>query len=372
VFHFLPAPLNTIVPFLIVLGILVFVHELGHYLVARLCGVHVEAFSIGFGRPIARWRDRAGTEWRLSILPLGGYVKLHGLERPEDVGADVRALWQPGRTFHEKSVGLRALVIAAGPVANFVLAAVLYTGLFATAGQPIEAGPVVGEVQPGSAAAHAGLLPGDRIVSIDGQAVKTFADVRNLVVPHPSAPLTLDLRRHGESLAVPVVTDARSEAGKQIGVLGISAAVAYRQLSLGQAAVHGVTQTWDVARQTIDGVWEMISGQRGAGDLGGPLRIAQLSGEVAALGLASLVNFIAVLSINLGLINLFPIPILDGGHLLFYLLEALRGRPLPQRAVEYGFRAGFALLAALFVFATWNDLSHFGLMHWVANLIGRS
>ncbi len=372
-FTFLPHPLNSVVPFLIVLGVLVFIHELGHYLAARWMGVHVEAFSIGFGRPIARWTDRLGTEWRLSWLPLGGYVKLHGQERPEDVPADVRALWQPGRTFHEKRVGARAVVIAAGPAANFILAVVLYAALFATAGQPVaQPGPVVGEVQAASAAARAGLHPGDLIETIDGQPVADFAAVRHLIMARPDAHIELRVRRGASEQTLPVLTESHVEQGHRVGLLGITAAVQYRRLPVGAAVVQGAAQTWDMTRQTLLGVWGMISGSRSADELGGPLRIAQLSGEVAALGLATLVSFVAVLSVNLGLINLFPIPVLDGGHLLFYLVEAVRGRPLPPRAIEYGFRAGFALLAALFVFVTWNDLAHLGLMRWVAGLLGHT
>jgi regulator of sigma E protease len=373
VFHFLPSPLSTLVPFAIVLGVLVFFHELGHYLAARWCGVHVEAFSIGFGRPIARWRDRVGTEWRLSMLPLGGYVKLHGQERPQDVPSDVQALWQPGRTFHEKQVGARALVIAAGPLANFVLAVLLYAALFATAGRPVaDANAVVGDLQVPSAASQAGLMVGDRIEAVGGQAVHSFAEVRGLVVGMPGKPTTLRVRRGEQALTLPVTIGTQTQHGQAQGLLGISAQVQYRRLGLGQAVVQGAAESWEVARQTVVGVWEMISRQRGAGDIGGPLRIAQLSGQAAALGLASLVNFVAVLSVNLGLVNLLPIPVLDGGHLLFYLFEALRGRPLPPRVQEYGFRAGLALLAALFVFANWNDLAHLGVMHWVAGLLGRS
>lgn len=371
-FHVLPPPLNSIVPFLIVLGVLVFIHELGHYLAARWMGVHVEAFSIGFGRVLTRWTDRRGTEWRLSWLPLGGYVKLHGLERPEDAPDEVRAAWRQGHTFHEKSVGARAVVIAAGPVANFLLAVLLYAALFATAGQPVALlTPVVGEVQAGSAAAHAGLRPGDRILEIDGQKVGDFNDIRRLVMPHPATAMALAVGRGAATETVQLTTDATPEEGHPVGTLGITSAVAYHRLSPPAAALAGVTQTWEMTRQTLVGVWQVVTGQRSAADLGGPLRIAQLSGQVAALGLATLVNFVAVLSVNLGLINLFPIPILDGGHLLFYLAEAVRGRPLPPRAVEYGFRAGFALIAALFVFVTWNDLTHLGLMHWVASVLGR-
>lgn len=369
-FNALPPPLNSAVPFVIVLGVLVFFHELGHYLAARWRGVHVEAFSIGFGRALATWKDRRGTDWKLSWIPLGGYVKLHGQERPEEVGADVRALWQPGRTFHEKQVGSRAIIVAAGPIANFILAAVLFILLFATAGQPIIL-PEVGDVLPGSAAAHAGLQTGDRIESIDGQLMTRFEDIQHFVSARPDQRLSLLIQRGGTDQTVALTTDTRDAGEHKIGSLGVTAhATELHRLSPGTAVVVGIQHTWDVLSQTVAGLWQMLSGTRGTDELGGPLRIAQLSGQVAQLGVPSLIDFIAVLSVNLGLINLFPIPILDGGHLVFFLLEALRGRPLPQRAVDYGFRAGFALLVGLFVFATWNDLSHLGLVRWLAGLIG--
>ncbi len=369
-FNALPPPLNFAVPFVIVLGVLVFFHELGHYLAARWRGVHVEAFSIGFGRAFATWTDRHGTVWKLAWIPLGGYVKLHGQERPENVAAEVRAQWQPGRTFQEKGVGSRAIIVAAGPVANFVLAAALFALLFVTAGAPLIL-PDVGEVLPGSAAAHAGLMAGDRILTIDGQAVGTFEDIQRIVSARPDQTMTLQVRRGGQTQTLSLTTGVREQGGKRIGSLGVTARTTeFRRLPPGRALVAGVAHTYDVAAVTLGGLWQMISSGRGTEDLGGPLRIAQLSGEVAQHGFASLIDFIAVLSVNLGLINLFPIPILDGGHLLFFLAEAARGRPLPPRAVEYGFRAGFALLVGLFVFATWNDLSHLGLVRWVAHLIG--
>ncbi len=369
-FHFLPPPLRTVVPFVIVLGVLVFFHELGHYLAARWRGVHVEAFSIGFGRSLATWTDRRGTVWKIGWIPLGGYVKLHGQERPQEVADEVRAQWQTGRTFHEKGVGSRAIIVAAGPVANFILAAILFALLFATAGEP-RILPEVGEVLPGSAAAHAGLITGDRITAIDGTPVAQFEDIQHIVAARPEQPMTLAILRDGAAQTVALTTDAREVAGRRIGSLGVTAhAAEFRRLSPGSAMVQGVGHTWYVASQTLAGLWQMVTAGRGTEDLGGPLRIAQLSGEVAQAGFGSLVDFIAVLSINLGLINLFPIPILDGGHLVFFAFEAVRGRPLPQRAVEYGFRAGFAVLASLFLFATWNDLSHLGLVRWVAHLIG--
>ena len=368
--HFAPDLVRSILAFIVVLGVLVFVHEFGHYLVARWVGVHVEVFSIGFGRAITCWTDSVGTVWKLAWLPLGGYVKLHGQERPEDASPETRAGWLAGRTFHEKSVAARALVVAAGPAANFLLAAVLFAALFATAGRPVTP-PVVNEVLAGSAAARAGVQPGDRFLSIDGAKIGHFEDIQRIVMGHPDQHLTLLVQRGGGQIPLDVTTGSRVADGFRIGLLGISAPTpAYRRLPPLRAIGAGVAQTWQVIAETLGGVWQMLSGRRGTAELGGPLRIAQLSGQVVALGAASLVSFIALLSVNLGLINLFPIPILDGGHLLFYLAEAVRGRPIPPRAQEYGFRAGFALLVGLFVFVTWNDLTHLGIFRWVAHLIG--
>ena len=393
----MPAVFQSTLAFLVVLGVLVFFHELGHYLAARWCGVHVEVFSIGFGPAIATWRDRVGTVWKLAWLPLGGYVKLHGHERPEVVVADEprepgvigRAImrrrgqspqpvvarpvvtepvadhdrWIAGRVFHEKSVGARALVVAAGPIANFLLAMVLFALLFATAGRPLIL-PVAGDVLPDSAAAHAGIRADDRILSIAGTPVASFEDIQRIITAHPAETLPITIRRGQQTLELPVLTDSRESGGRKVGMLGIRGGqVEYQRLSLPEALIGGVTQTWQVTAETVVGVGQMISGRRGTEDIGGPLRIAQLSGQVAQLGLASMISFIAVLSVNLGLINLFPIPVLDGGHLLFYLAEAIRGRPVPPRAQEYGFRAGLALIAGLFILATWNDLAHLGIFH---------
>ncbi|WP_428484636.1 RIP metalloprotease RseP [Rhodopila sp.] len=356
--------------FIVVLGVLVFFHELGHYLAARWRGVRVETFSIGFGQAITSWTDRHGTLWKLAWIPLGGYVKLHGQERPEDVSDEVRAGWVRGQTFHEKSVLSRAIVVAAGPVANFLLAMVVFAGLFIAVGKPVVL-PIVAEVLPDSAAAHAGLLANDRIIAIGADHIGTFEDLQRIVTTRPGQTLQMTVQRGGADQTLPVTTESRDVGGHQVGLLGIKGgAVAYQHVGVAAAVWGGITQTWTITAETVKGLAQMISGTRGTDELGGPLRIAQLSGQVAQLGFASLVSFIAVLSVNLGLINLFPIPVLDGGHLLFYLAEALRGRPLPPRAQEYGFRAGLAVLACLFVFATWNDLTHIGLFRWVAGLIG--
>ena len=362
--------LRTAAAFVVVLGVLVFVHELGHYLAARWRGVKVEVFSIGFGRSITSWTDRHGTVWKLSWLPLGGYVKLHGQERPEDVSDEVRASWIPGQTFHEKTVGSRAIVVAAGPIANFLLAMVLFAVLFMAVGKPVTQ-PVIGEVMPDGAAARAGLMVEDRIEVIAGQPIRSFEDIQRIISVRPAERLTMTVLRDGSQRDITVTTGSRDANGTKVGLLGIRGGrVEYQPQGLFESVVGGIWQTWAITTDTLSGVAQMLSGARGTEDLGGPLRIAQLSGQVAGIGFASLLSFIAVLSVNLGLINLFPIPVLDGGHLVFYAFEAIRGRPLPQRAQEYGFRAGLAVLATLFIFATWNDLSHIGLFRWVAGLIG--
>lgn len=374
VFDLLPAPLDSILAFIVVLGVLVFIHELGHYLAARMVSVHVETFSIGFGQAIASWTDRRGTVWKVAWIPLGGYVKLHGQERPEDAPSDVRALWQEGRTFHEKQVAARAFVVAAGPLANFLLAAVLFAGLYATLGRPVapeRADPpaLIGEVVANSAAARAGLKPGDRILAIDGTAIDSFGGLQRIVSGAAGRALSLRVQRDGAELALEATPEARG-ATAVLGIRSASQPMVFERVGIVTALGDGVAKTWDVTAQTLSGLWQMIAGQKGAEELGGPLRIAQMSGQVAQLGIASLVTFIAVLSVNLALINLFPIPVLDGGHLLFFLAEAIRGKPLPPRAQEYGMRAGLALILALFIFATWNDLGHMGLFRWVAGLVG--
>ncbi len=368
---FLPVFPRSVVAFVVVLGVLVFVHELGHYLAARWRGVHVEAFSIGFGRALFSWTDRLGTVWMIAWVPLGGYVKLHGQERPEDVPDEVRARWRQGHTFHEKSVLSRAIVVAAGPIANFALAIVLFFALFAAIGRPVTLAEI-GEVLPGSAAAQAGLLAGDRVVGIDSTTIQRFEEIQRIVQANPGRQIVLHVvRADSPRDLVAVPESVVSAGGKPTGRLGVRGGrTAFEPVSVGEAMIGGVTQTWDITVQTLEGVWAMIVHSKGGDDLGGPLRIAEMSGQVATLGFSSMVSFVALLSVNLGLINLFPIPVLDGGHLMFFLAEALRGRPLSNRAQDYGYRAGFALLVGLFVFATWNDLSHIGVFRWFATLIG--
>ncbi len=283
---------------------------------------------------------------------------------------EVRASWIPGETFHDKPLLSRALVVAAGPVANFLLASVLFAALFIAMGRPVTL-PVIGEVVPDGAAAKAGLIAEDRIEAIGGQPIATFEDIQRIVVVSPGARLSMTVLRDRKQVELPVVVGSRDAGGRTVGLLGIRGGkVEYVPAGVFESVVGGFGQTWKVTSDTFSGIAQMLNGTRGTEELGGPLRIMQLSGQVAQLGLATMVSFIAVLSVNLGLINLFPIPVLDGGHLMFYLFEAIRGRPLPPKAQEYGFRAGLAVLATLFIFATWNDLTNIGLFRWVAGLIG--
>lgn len=369
--EFLPDTVRTILAFVVVLGVLIFFHELGHYLAARWRGVHVEAFSIGFGRAIARWTDRRGTEWRLSWIPLGGYVKLHGQNPLEDVPEAERVPQRPGETFHDKPVRDRAIVVAAGPVANFLLAILLFAGLYATYGQP-RGMTSVGAVAAGSPAERAGILPGDEIVALDGERVLRFDQVQRHIQPRAGQPVEVRLSREGREVTLSVTPAPRpgSEAAP-VGILGIQGGQArFERLDPFTALWAGTVQTAEMSWLTLKGIGEMLVGERSAKELGGPIRIAEVSGEAASLGAVPLVNLMALLSISLALLNLFPIPLLDGGHLAFYAAEAIRGRPLPARATEYAFRAGFAVLITLFVFATWNDIAHGGIGRWVAGLFG--
>ncbi len=369
--NLLPSLPRTLIAFAVVLGVLVFVHEMGHYLAARWRGVHVDAFAIGFGRPLLRRTDRHGTEWRVGWLPLGGYVKLHGLEGPEEADEETRAAWRPGRTFHQKPVVDRAIVVAAGPAANYLLAVALFAGLAMTVGRPT-GNTTVATVAEGSAAERDGVRVGDEILSLDGDRVARFEQVQRHVQPRPGKPIAMRVLRDGAERDLTVTPDSR-DGGPQgaTGLLGIQGGAArLERLGLGPALAAGVSQTAEVTRQSLSSIGEILAGQRSARDLGGPIRIAEVSGEAASLGPAALVTLMALLSVSLGLLNLFPVPVLDGGHLVFYALEAVRGRPLPPKVLEYGYRAGFALLATLFVLVSWNDIVHGPIGGFFARLVG--
>jgi regulator of sigma E protease len=353
--------------FLVVLTILVFVHELGHYLIARRNGVRIEVFSIGFGPELFGWNDRAGTRWKFSAVPLGGYVKMFGDSDASSMlpAASTAAMTDEERSvsFFHKRLGQRAAIVGGGPLANFVFAIVVLAVLFATYGQPFTPADV-GQVQPGSAAEKGGIKVGDTIVNINGGPIERFEDVQQIVRLDAGSPMSVTVRRDGQLVTLnvtPTRTETTDRFGNrhEIGFLGIGrSGVEYVRRNPASAVVQAFSETWNLSSGTLQAIWQIVIGTRASDELGGPLRIAQMSGEVVQGGVVPFLWFMAVLSINLGLINLFPVPVLDGGHLLFYAAEAIRGKPLGQRAQEYGFRIGLALVLTLMVFATWNDLVH--------------
>jgi regulator of sigma E protease len=365
------------VPFVITLSILIFVHEMGHYLVARWNGVRVETFSIGFGPELFGWTDRVDTRWKVAAIPLGGYVKMFGDANAASMpGDDIEEMTPEERavSFQHKGLWPRVAIVIAGPAANFLFAIVVYAILFMTAGQPFTP-PEVSMVVAGSAAEKAGILPGDIIKEIDDRAIERFEDIQNLVSYSPEIPLRVVIDRGGQVIVM-TVTPTRLEIKDRlggvhsIGRLGIgrSGAVMIQQ-DPATAVWQGAKQTLVMTGTILKTVGQMIAGTRPADEIGGVLRIGQIAGEVAKNSYVDLVRFMAILSINLGLINLFPIPILDGGHLLFYLFEAVRGRPLGAKAQDFGLRIGLALVLMLVLFATWNDLVHFGVVEFFMGLV---
>lgn len=368
---------NYIIPFLFVLTVLVFVHELGHYLAARWNGVRVEVFSIGFGPELFGRTDKHGTRWRVAAIPLGGYVKMLGEQdwEPEDEAEHPIPPEAKAESFGGKGVAGRASIVAAGPLANFLFAIVVFTGLFGVVGNP-QPLAVIGDVQPASAAAAAGLQKGDRIVEAAGEAITWFEDLRRVISVRPGVETKLLIERDGKAITVTATPQARgssADPAKAVGLLGVRPdpeKFDFVKLAPWDAAVMAVSRSYDISAQIFTGLAEIIRGTRSGSELGGPLRIAQISGEVAAGGWLNMLSFLAAFSINLGLLNLFPVPMLDGGHLFFYGIEALRGKPLAPRAQEYGFRFGLILVLALMVYATWNDLVHLRIFEFLKGLVG--
>jgi regulator of sigma E protease len=362
-----------VIPFLVVLSVVVFVHEMGHFLVARRNGVRVDVFSVGFGPELFGINDRHGTRWKFSVLPLGGYVKMHGDADATSSTIDLAALPDPD-SFPAKTVWQRMAIVAAGPIANFVFAILALALLFATVGRPFTPAEV-GEVQADGAAAEAGLIPGDRIVAVDAEPLASFEELQVIVRASPDVPLTFTIERDGAALDVAVTPRENAIEDRfgnvhRIGLIGISrSGVEFRRSNPFMAIIEGAAETWRLVTGTLAALGEMVVGSRTTDELGGPLRIAQMSGEIAKDGLVPVIWFTAVLSINLGLINLFPIPMLDGGHLVMYAIEATRGRPLTERSQEVAFRFGLALVLSLMVFATWNDLVQLEVFEFIKGLV---
>ena len=362
---------GSLLPFLFVLTVVVFFHELGHFLVARWCGVRVLVFSVGFGPELFGFNDRHGTRWKLSAIPLGGYVKFFGDENaaslPDPATTAAMTESEKRESFHHQSVARRAAIVAAGPIANFILAIVIFSAVFMVYGKQSTTARV-DAIQPASAAAVAGFQPGDVVVDIDGRKISNFADMQRIVGVNAGQALQVTVERAGSRVvlkATPALREIKDNFGNthRLGVLGISRSNAPDEIRTQRvgpvdALILGVDKTWFVVEQTMSYLGRMVAGRESADQLGGPIRIAQVSGQVATLGFGPILDLAGVLSVSIGLLNLFPIPLLDGGHLLFYLIEAVRGRPLSERAQEMGFRIGLAFVLMLMVFATFNDIIH--------------
>ncbi len=449
-----PNLLTTIFAFLLVLGPLVLIHELGHYLVGRLFGVKAEAFSIGFGKELVGWRDRRGTRWKVSALPLGGYVQFAGDMNPASApsaGDDGLTPAERSRTFHVKPLWQRALIVLAGPVTNLVFAVAIIAGFNYANGKlvnpanvatftehsaaeaaGVEIGdriiaidgaeidgfadlrehvlpypgqivtlaierdgrdielpvklsdetvtdnfgnesrignlgvdfmlPVVGEFTAGSAAEAAGLRVGDRILAVDGERVHGFSELPDLVLGRPGERISVTLRRDGRELVLPLtlgsmeVTDAEGKSA-QVGVMGIRPVIEVEPVGPVEAVRLGFENSFGIMRMMVAGIGQILVGDRSVKELGGPIKIAKYSGEQFSLGWADFIGFVALISINLAFINLLPIPGLDGGHLAFYAAETVRRKPLSVRSQEWAIRTGVALVLALMVFVTVNDVA---------------
>lgn len=383
-------------PFILVLTVLVFVHELGHYLVARRNGVRVEVFSIGFGPEIFGWNDTHGTRWKISWIPLGGYVKFFGdvgvASRPDaehvpgaaqgdEAGTEGEGdaptqltPEQQSQSYHHKTVGQRSAISVAGPLANFLFAILLLAGLYSFVGQPFTPAEV-GGINADSPAEAAGFQIGDMVIEIDGSEIERFEDMQQIVRLSLGEPMVVVVIRDQRQVVlnvVPKVTEYTDRLGnvQRIGLMGITrSGVEYIQHGPVSALYSAAKETYSITRMTLKAVGQMIIGARTADDLGGPIQIAKMSGQMAEQGIVAIIWFMAVLSINLGLINLFPVPMLDGGHLLFYLFEAIRGRPLSEKVQEFGFRIGISMILMLMLFATWNDLSKLPVFDFFAKLL---
>ena len=367
--------------FLFVLTVVVFFHELGHFLMARYCGVRVETFAIGFGREVFGWNDSHGTRWKIGWLPLGGYVKFWGddsvASTPDGAQLEQMSAADKLLSFHHKPVGNRLAIVAAGPLSNFILGIFIFAALFMIMGYTTILARV-DQVQPGSAAEQAGFLPGDVVLEIEGEKIGSFTDLQRRVMLSAGETLHVLVEREDQHLTLQVVprvdefTDAFGNVQRR-GLIGLVRANKPEDQiveSVGplRALGLGVRETYFIVDQTFVYLGRMIMGKESTEQLGGPLRIAQLSGQVAQVSISALVHLMAVLSVSIGLLNLFPVPMLDGGHLVFYAIEAVFRRPVNARVMEFSYRIGFAAITTLIVFVTWNDLVNLRVVDFLASL----
>ena len=372
----------TLAMFAVVIGVLVFIHEFGHYIVGRMFGVKADVFSIGFGRELFGWNDRRGTRWKLSLLPLGGYVKFAGdmnaasQPSPEAAAALARATpAERAAMFQFKPVWQRALIIVAGPLTNLLFAVVVFALFFAVYGYSFTPA-VVDHVIAGSPAAAAGLQRGDRFVQVDGRPVGRFEDVMRIVTTNTGTPINAQIDRRGQQLELHLLPKLISETDRfgnryTRGQLGVASAGRALVPCAPLAAVgNAVREVWLLTGTMVDGVEQVITGRRSVSEMGGPVSIAKFAGQQATLGWVSLVEFMALISINIGLVNLLPVPVLDGGHLFLYAIEAAARRPLAPKLQEWAFASGFTALVSLMLFLTWNDLASAGVWKQLTGLFG--
>ncbi len=359
---------QSIISFIAIISVIVFIHEFGHYWVAKKCGVMIESFSIGFGKEIFGWNDKSGTRWKLSLIPLGGYVKMYGDENaasvPDKEKISQMAEEEKKKSFHMQALWKRFLIVLAGPLANYIFAIIILAFFFLSYGKP-NTSNVISTIQENSVAEKFGLKEGDKIISLGGKKIKTFEDIRSVVSMHPAIEISISYERAG------VITNSKITPEKkvtkdifgdevEVGLLGIgSSKMEYKKLGFVNSISSATYEVYDLSVRTLQAVGQIIVGQRSADQISGILRIADYSGKSVEKGFKVVFWFMAVLSVNLGLVNLFPIPMLDGGHLFFYIIEGLRGKPLPEKMQEYFFRFGYAVLIGLMLLATFNDLKFF-------------
>jgi regulator of sigma E protease len=364
------------IPFSFVLTVIVFCHELGHFLVARWCGVRVSVFSVGFGPECARFTDRRGTHWRIGAFPIGGYVKFFDDKTvagiPDCSTLAAMSVEDRRHSFSFQSIPKRAAIVAAGPIANFLLAIIIFAAVSMTYGHPVST-PRIDMIKPDSAAAAAGLKPGDMVLAINGQPIRKFIEVQHFVRDHVDQVLQFRVKRGDRETmitAVPTVVPVTDHFGKtyQHGFLGIKGTNERVRLGPIAALAWGAAESWSIIEETFSLVRRMLTGRESADQVGGPIGIALMSSEAAKIGFDVLLAWVAGLSVSIGIINLLPIPLFDGGHLLFYGIESLRGAPLSQKTQEIGLRIGLTLVLLLLIFATYNDIPHvFALFHRVAS-----
>ncbi len=355
--------LHNLFSFLVIISIIVFVHEFGHYFIARVNGVKVETFSIGFGKEIFGFNDKVGTRWKFSLIPMGGYVKMFGdadaASSPDGEAAQAMTEDEKKVAFYHKGVWQRFAIVLAGPAINFILAIFILWIYYAIWGYPFS-NSVVTEIVEDSAAQEAGLQLEDRITEINGSAVTNITEVREVVLIRPNEALSIKFERDGNEIESVITPREDNAGGFKKGIIGIKGEAAdIVEVGIGGALAKGVYETYNVSKNTLIVLGQMITGKRSAQELSGIIRIADYSGKSVSIGIKAILWFMAILSINLGLINLFPIPTLDGGHLVFYLIEALKGSPVSIKAQEWSYRFGFAALISLMVFALVNDLRYF-------------